>query len=103
MVDADSFIPMIVINSPVAGGRQAVMGQVDVYPTLLDLMGVADAPEIFTGLGFSAFDSVSPGFAIDLTGHIAGDTTLAGSEIIRHVISAPDISSTLIRADMLSQ
>lgn len=36
------FTPLIIANSPVAGENDKVIGQVDVYPTLLQLMGLTD-------------------------------------------------------------
>lgn len=123
LVEADSFIPLIVLNSPRAGVREDVMGQVDVYPTLLQLMGAlpasadegdasassADRPtaaatpaERFPGLGFPAFSPLSPRFATDITGRLAGDTASVSPALLRQVLDAPAVSSSIIRADLLN-
>lgn len=110
LVDADSYVPLIVLNAPVSGKRDRVMGQVDVYPTLLDMMGAlpADtrgdtaADTSFPGVGFSALRSVSPAYATDISGHVAGDTTRADPAVLQRVLGAPAASAAIIRADLLS-
>ena len=101
LVDSEQYVPMIVLNSPVAGRREAVMGQVDVYSTILDLMGLWGEPDVFPGVGYSALRSGSPQWAVDNTGYVAGDTVGADPRLLRSVLDAPHTSSTLIRADML--
>ena len=59
-------------NAPVGGYRKAVMGQVDVYPTLLDQMGL-DAD--WRGMGFSALGQQSPSFAVTSGGRIVANTS----------------------------
>lgn len=46
-------IPLIILNSGIDINSKAVIGQSDVYPTLLDLMGVSDAR--WRGVGTSIF------------------------------------------------
>lgn len=46
--------PLIVVNSPVGGKYMPVMGQVDVYPTLLSLLNLGSYG--WHGLGHSIFD-----------------------------------------------
>lgn len=101
LVDSESYVPMIVLNSPVAGRREEVMGQVDVYSTILDMFGLWGAPDVFPGLGYSALRAGSPRWAIDITGYVAGDTVGANPALLQSVLSAPRVSSTIIRADML--
>ena len=55
------FTPFIVANSPVAGRYDEVMGQVDVFPTILDFLGVKH--DEWRGLGISALDTTRPGVA----------------------------------------
>ena len=90
---------MIVLNSPHPGRYDKVMGQVDIYPTILDLAGIT-APGI-PGLGISALSPDAPGAAIGITGHIAGDTTAISPETLRHLQSSYPVSSTIIRANLL--
>ena len=48
----DCFVPFIILNSPLTSEHtNKVIGQVDIYPSLLDLMGCTDYS--FTGLGES--------------------------------------------------
>lgn len=52
-LESHFFIPFIVFNSPFETDTSKVVGQVDLYPSLLDLMQVTDYT--FTGLGQSVF------------------------------------------------
>lgn len=101
LVDAEPYVPMIVINSPVAGRRADVMGQVDVYSTVLDLMGLWGEPDVFSGMGYSALRPRAPRWAVDNAGYVAGDTVGADPALLRSVLAAPRASSAIIRADML--
>lgn len=122
LVDAESFVPMIVLNSPIAGRHDGVMGQVDIYPTILDLAGIKagksgaimpestggtgsapaqNAEEIFAGLGFSAFSPNSPGVAIDISGRIVGATDSVSPSMLDHLRDSYRVSSTIIRSDLL--
>lgn len=52
----DYFVPFIVLNSPLSSKHTGkVIGQMDIYPSLLNLMGCCDY--YFTGLGESVFGS----------------------------------------------
>ncbi len=57
-----SFVPLIILNAPFYVLWQ-VMGQVDVYPTLLDLLGLNDY--WWKGLGESIFNPQKPDFDVD--------------------------------------
>lgn len=101
------YVPLIILNAPVPGRRDAVMGQVDVYPTVLHQAGLAGrtaAPTLdaaaFQGLGIPALSPVSPSYATDIAGTLYGDTTGADPAILRRVLTAPRISRTIIQADM---
>lgn len=114
LVDPGLFIPMVAINAPVGGEYTPVMGQVDVYSTILDMMGVSgSSPEVtpgngkssreqsFAGMGISALRPQAPGFAIDLYGNLAGDTIGVDPQLFNHLQAAPAAASTIIRADLL--
>jgi phosphoglycerol transferase MdoB-like AlkP superfamily enzyme len=101
LVDAESFVPMIVVNSPVAGRYEPVMGQVDIYPTILDLAGIPHTQGIFPGLGFSALSPSAPGAAIDITGRMTGASDSIPAAMADHLRRSYGVSSTIIRADML--
>ncbi|MCD7971209.1 MAG: LTA synthase family protein [Candidatus Azobacteroides sp.] len=69
-----TFIPLYIINSGMEYIQQPdeVMGQIDIYPTLLDLMQVKDY--FWRGLGNSIFSEQPPYFAVDEFLHTRGDT-----------------------------
>lgn len=88
LVDAESYVPMILINSPVSDQHNDIMGQVDVYPTLLQMSGCYNNAS-FRGLGFPAL--IRP---LDADSKNRMQMLTAGQE---------KASSTIIRADMLRQ
>lgn len=49
----DRFIPLIILNSPLRTDTDRVIAQIDIYPSLLDIMGVENY--CFRGLGESVF------------------------------------------------
>lgn len=70
--DADRFIPMVILNAGMDYDHTSVMGQIDIYPTLLDIMGANDYP--WKGVGKSILRTPPVNAAIANDGHIAGDT-----------------------------
>lgn len=54
IVSDKPFTPFIVVNSPIGIRYDKVMGQIDMYPTLLDLLKLDDYA--WKGLGRSIFD-----------------------------------------------
>ena len=50
LVDPGQHVPLIILNAPVPGVREAEMGQVDVYTTVIDQLGINP---VWPGLGFS--------------------------------------------------
>lgn len=108
IVEEGTYVPMIAINAPVGGTYPKVMGQVDVYSTILDMMGMdhlttTGGANRFAGMGISALRPEAPGFAIDLYGNVAGDTIGANPALIKHLQGAPAASTAIIRADLLKQ
>lgn len=99
LVAASGFVPMIVLNSPVRGHRTSVMGQVDVYTTMLDLMGL---PYRWRGMGFSALSPESPRFAFDYQGSMQGTAQGALPGLKEHVQSGQSASDLMIRHDLLT-
>lgn len=78
-------VPMIVVNSPVGGRIDQEIGQIDVYSTILDLMGLRDATS-WPGMGQSALYP-------DKVATSAPDT---------HTAAVPAVSETIIRHDLLA-
>ena len=98
-VEREQFTPFIVLNSPVAGRHEDVMGQVDMYSTLLPLLGLDDY--FWKGMGKSVLtaDSV-PGVAISsMTGKIVGDTTEVSADRMQDLKGARAVSDAIIRQD----
>lgn len=99
LVSPAGYVPMIVLNSPIGGYHTEVMGQADVYTTLLDLM---DLPYSWRGMGFSALSPDSPHFAFDYQGTMQGSAAEAIPGLREHVASAPQTSDLMIRHQLLN-
>lgn len=96
-VSADQFVPLLILNSPRPGHIDGVAGQVDIYSTLLALMGLND----YEWRGMGRDISVgSPGVAISsMTGLTSGDTAAVTPERLKLLRSARDVSDRMIRKD----
>ncbi len=98
LVSAGQFTPLIILNSPVAGRIDKVVGQIDIYPTLLNLLGLDKYA--WKGLGQSILSPSHPGIAVSsMTMELAGDTVNANPEIVKHLNDAMTISDAMIRMD----
>lgn len=72
-----------------------VVGQIDVFPTLIDIIGVGSKTK-WHGFGHSLLDTI-PGFAIAHDGSIVGDTVDKSKDFYRQ-LKAIDLSQQWIRA-----
>jgi phosphoglycerol transferase MdoB-like AlkP superfamily enzyme len=122
VVSEAPFTPFIVLNVPAArrravlrkGGRGGdaaadpsvpacmyygkVMGQIDIYPTLMELLGLADYA--WKGMGKSIFDPAKKSIAVDARHKIYGDTAAGISDgDIRRLKDAWEISDEIVRYD----
>lgn len=97
LVSPFEYTPFIVINSPVGMRYEKVMGQVDIYSTLLDLTGLDDYG--WKGMGQSILDPSHLGVAAILNLTIAGDTTGICPEAIERMKQSWRISDLMIRGD----
>lgn len=89
------YTPFIVLNSPVAGRREETMGQIDMYPTLLSMLGL-EAYE-WKGMGQNILSQPRVAVAISsMTGRIAGDTTAVAPAAMRNLREARRISDLKI-------
>lgn len=95
------YTPFIVLNSPVKLRYNKVMGQVDMYPTLLDLMGLESYP--WKGLGESILSPHKKPFAVSPQMEIVGDTTEASKQEIEHAIKAWKISDLMLKTDFFGK
>lgn len=88
--------PLIVVNSPVGGRYDKPIGQVDIYPTLLNLMRLDSFR--WKGIGESLFSPSNTGWAIaTLTGETVGDTLATDPRMSALKRSAREISDKMIR------
>jgi len=95
IVTKDFFIPMIILNSPINYNCKDTIGQIDIYPTLIDLLGVKNYK--WNGMGESALRKDRIHFAVKAKLGILGDTTNVGNKKITHCIDAWSISDLMIR------
>ncbi len=98
-VSAGQFTPLIVINSPIAGRIDKTIGQVDVYPTILPLLGLNDYK--WQGLGISALSDEHPGIAINYSHSIIGNEDKHASiEQQNELQDIQQMSDMIIRYDL---
>ncbi|MDE5566921.1 MAG: LTA synthase family protein [Muribaculaceae bacterium] len=100
MVDEGCYTPFIVLNSPVSGYYDKVMGQIDMYPTLLSFLGLKDYSWQGIGQSILAPDKV-PAAVSSMTRELAGDTTGIDKRLIEHWEKSRRISDLIIRNDYL--
>ncbi len=102
IVSDQQFTPFIVLNSPIGGRYDKVMGQVDMYPTLLNLMHLDGYR--WKGMGQSVFTPGKPAFAVSsMTNRIVGDTTGVDPAVVSNILGARGVSDRIITFDTFSQ
>ena len=89
------FTPFIVLNAPFALRYEPVMGQIDIYPTLLQLLGLTDYP--WHGLGQSLLDPSKPAAAVSPQMVAEGDT------LVERLRAAYPLSDRIIRSDYFGE
>lgn len=93
----DCYIPFLIINSPLDSKHtDEVIGQVDIYPSLLTLMGCSDYS--FRGLGDNVFGDNISNYATFRTGLEAGGTGVSET-IKQHRKDCWKVSNILLRMD----
>lgn len=98
LVSDKQFTPFIVLNSPVGMRYDKFMGQIDIYPTLLDLMQL-DAYR-WHGLGQSILDPRKQGVAVGSVMNVEG--TGSDKEVER-LKEAHTVSDYMLRYDWLKR
>lgn len=98
MVSPDQFTPLIIAGSGYGGHDMRVIGQVDVYTTLLDIL-IPDSHYPWRGLGISALSPSHPGAAASPFGIITGNAT--PDSISTHLREAFNVSDRLLRHSMV--
>jgi phosphoglycerol transferase MdoB-like AlkP superfamily enzyme len=87
--------PFIVVNSPVTKTYTPVAGQIDVYPTLLDMLGLKSYG--WHGLGQSLFSKGKAGFAVNARFDEFGNTTKLSPQLVLHTREVWQVSDLMIR------
>ena len=100
VVSNKEYTPLIVLNSPVSLTYDAVMGQVDIYPTLLNLLGLEQYS--WHGLGQSILDPKKPAVAIGPKNNLEGDSLALSDSLQYRLGRSSFVSDRLIRFNLLS-
>lgn len=96
----DCFVPFIVLNSPLSSEHEnKVIGQVDIYPSLLNLMGCCDY--YFAGLGESVFNDKVSNCAMYRSGIMAEGKNIPDS-VKAYRKECWRVSDILLRMDYFS-
>lgn len=97
----EQYVPLVVLNSPVSKRYDATMGQIDLYPTLLDLLGLDDYG--WRGLGQSILDPDKLPFTINAQGKFVGDTSGIDRATLDHQRRMYTISDLIISSNYFKQ
>lgn len=98
IVSDGQYTPFIVLNSPIAGRYDEVMGQIDLYPTILNLMHLDDYE--WKGMGQSILAPDNIHVAVSPVGNeIVGDTLNVSAQVLNNMIEARTISDAMIASD----
>lgn len=100
LVSESKFTPLIVLNAPSGGRYEGVFGQIDFYPTMLDMLGLTDASWRGMGKSILAADKVPAAFT-SVPVELAGDTTGCDPAVIEHIKGARRVSDAIIVHDLL--
>ena len=98
VVSASQYTPFIVLNSPVPMRYNGVLGQVDMYPTILNLMHLDNY--YWRGMGQSILDKRKVAVAVGSQMNVEGDVQHASKVEISHLIQAHTIADWVIRYNM---
>ncbi|MDE7180686.1 MAG: LTA synthase family protein [Muribaculaceae bacterium] len=95
LVDAGQHTPFILLNSPVGGRIDEVMGQIDVYPTLLSILGLEEYS--WKGMGQNILAQPRAAVAISsMTGTVEGDTARISPDAMKNIRQARRVSDMKI-------
>lgn len=95
LVSEGRFTPLIVVNAPATMRCTDTVGQIDIYPTLLDLLGLDDYH--WRGLGRSLLRADAPRAAVDPRLERVGAAVDRQTE--EHMRQAWSLSDRIIRSD----
>ena len=92
-------VPLIILNAPRGLRVEAVGGQIDIYPTLLRLLGLRRYA--WRGMGRSLTDPNRPPVAIDPHGRVYGLADSVSTTVLQRMKEAWPVSDAMIRYDYL--
>lgn len=98
-VNSDTPIVLIILGTGVTKHIESPIGQVDVFPTILDVMGVSHAQYPWRGLGSSILSNKKTA-TISRTGQLVGDADAHHEKLLRRAFN---VSDSLIRSDFFSK
>lgn len=101
IVSDKPFTPLIIVNSPIGMRYEEVMGQVDIYTTILNLMKLDDYP--WKGIGQSILDADKLPFSIGSQMNAEGNTQNIPAKEKEHAEMARTISDLMIRYNYLAR
>lgn len=101
VISKDEFTPLIILNAPAAMTYDGVMGQIDIYPTILELLGLRDYK--WHGLGQSILDPSKAAVAVSPRMVVKGDTAGITAARLEHLRQTPEISDLIIRFNLLNK
>ena len=94
-------VPLIILNAPRGLRVESVGGQVDIYPTLLRLLGLRRYA--WRGMGRSLTDPSRPPVAIDPHGRVYGLADSVSTTALQRMKEAWPVSDAMIRYDYLGK
>lgn len=92
-----SYTPFLVLNSPLEGRYDEVFGQIDFYPTMLDLLRLDNYE--WRGMGRSLFDPDRKPFAVSPQMQIDGNISDVSPEEVDHYKRGYNIADKIISRD----
>lgn len=95
LLEPRSYNPLIVLNASAKETYSDVMGQIDIYPTLLDVLH-CEAYK-WKGLGHSVLGKQKPGFAIDAKLNVVSYLSSVPDSVFQHATDAWSVSDLIIR------
>ena len=98
-VNPRQHVPLIIANAPRGGRHDSVVGQIDIYPTLLHALGFDSYP--WHGMGTDILSPSHPGVAVNSYGALEGDTTSLAPAIRNSLLNARKVSDRILRYNLL--
>lgn len=100
-VSSEKLTPWIVLNSPYPGKIDKYVGQIDLYPTMLQLLGLSGYE--WQGMGVSALSNNHPGVAISYQGEVSGPIDSLSTTVKDHLQRASKVSNLIIMHNLIKK